>query len=193
MVVCGNPELAQRISIMRSHGIDRSIFNRYTDSKASWYYEVVEAGFKYNLPDLLAAVGRVQLGRAWDLLAMREAIAGAYDRAFAGNAHFALPPTGAGDARHLYPLRLNLETLRISRDEFFAKIQEGGVGVSVHFIPLHTMPYYRRVAGHEPGDFPYALASFQREISLPIWPGMDAAMVSRVIDLVQSIAADYTA
>jgi dTDP-4-amino-4,6-dideoxygalactose transaminase len=193
MVVCGNPELAKRISIMRSHGIDRSIFNRYTDAKASWYYEVMEAGFKYNLPDLLAAVGRVQLARAWDLLAMREEIARAYDRAFAGNPHFSLPPTGPGDARHLYPLRLNLETLTIGRDEFFAKIQKGGVGVSVHFIPLHTMPYYRKVTGHEQGDFPHALESFRREISLPIWPGMDAAMVNQVIDLVQSIAADYTA
>jgi dTDP-4-amino-4,6-dideoxygalactose transaminase len=193
MVVCGNPELAKRISIMRSHGIDRSIFNRYTDAKASWYYEVMEAGFKYNLPDLLAAIGRAQLRRAWDLLTMREDIARSYDQAFAGDSHFALPPSGPGDARHLYPLRLNLETLTIGRDEFFAKIQEGGVGVSVHFIPLHTMPYYRKITGHEPGDFPHALASFQREISLPIWPGMDAAMVNRVIDLVQSIAADYTA
>jgi dTDP-4-amino-4,6-dideoxygalactose transaminase len=193
MVACGDPELAKRISIMRSHGIDRSIWNRYTDSKASWYYEVVEAGFKYNLPDLLASIGRVQLGRAWDLLAMREELAAAYDRAFARDPHFSLPPTGPGDARHLYPLRLNPETLRISREEFFQKLQQGGVGVSVHFIPLHTMPYYRQAYNLKPEDFPHALASFKREISLPLWPGMTKTMVNRVIDLVQSIAADYTA
>jgi dTDP-4-amino-4,6-dideoxygalactose transaminase len=193
MVVCGSPELAARVSLMRSHGIDRSIWNRYTDSKASWYYEVVEAGYKYNLPDLLAAIGRVQLGRTWDLLRMRRELAGIYDSAFGADPHFTVPPGDSADARHLYPLRLNLETLRIGRDEFAAGLQEQGVGISVHFIPLHTMPYYRKAHSLEPEDFPHSLASFKREISLPLWPGMDRAMVQRVIDLVQSAAAHYTA
>jgi dTDP-4-amino-4,6-dideoxygalactose transaminase len=193
MVACGDPDLAKRISLMRSHGIDRSIWNRYTDSRASWYYQVVEAGFKYNLPDLLAAIGRVQLGRAWELLDMRRETAAAYDAAFGGDPHFAIPPSGPADARHLYPLRLNLETLRIDRDEFAAKLQEGGVGISVHFIPLHTMPYYRKTCGLEPEDLPQTMASFRREISLPIWPGMDKTMTGRVIDLTRSIAARYTA
>ncbi|MDR3147358.1 MAG: DegT/DnrJ/EryC1/StrS family aminotransferase [Treponema sp.] len=193
MVVCGKRDLAGRVSLMRSHGIDRSIWNRYTDSKAPWYYEVVEAGYKYNLPDLLAALGRVQLGRAWDLLGMRRDIAAAYDRAFGADPHFELPPASPADARHLYPLRLKLDHLRIGRDEFAARLQEGGVGISVHFIPLHTMPYYRKAYGLEPSDLPHSLASFTREISLPIWPGMDRAMVQRVIDLAQSTAAHYTA
>jgi dTDP-4-amino-4,6-dideoxygalactose transaminase len=193
MVVCGNRELAPRISVMRSHGIDRGIWNRYTDPGASWYYQVVEAGFKYNLPDLLAAIGRAQLGRAWEFLRMREEIAAAYDSAFAQDPHFRVPPTGPGDARHLYPLGLNLETLRIDRDTFAAKLQEGGVGISVHFIPLHTMPYYREPYDLEPEDFPQAMANFRREISLPIWHGMGQSMVQRVIDLAQSIAAHYTA
>ncbi|MDR0401215.1 MAG: DegT/DnrJ/EryC1/StrS family aminotransferase [Treponema sp.] len=193
MVVCGDPALAERISLMRSHGIDRSIWNRYTDSRASWYYQVVEAGFKYNLPDLLAAIGRVQLSRAWDLLAMRREIAAAYDGAFGGDPHFSIPPSGPADARHLYPLRIKTEALRIDRDAFAARIQEGGVGVSVHFIPLHTMPYYRKSCGLAPEDLPHAMESFRREISLPIWPGMDKGMIERVVDLVQSIAAHYTA
>jgi dTDP-4-amino-4,6-dideoxygalactose transaminase len=193
MVVCGRAELADRISLMRSHGIDRSIWNRYTDSKASWYYEVVEAGYKYNLPDLLASVGRVQLGRAWDLLRMRRELAGLYDSAFGTDPHFTIPPQDPADARHLYPLRLNLETLRIGRDEFAAGLQKGGIGISVHFIPLHTMPYYRKAYDLKPEDFPHSLASFGREISLPLWPGMDRNMVQRVIDLVQSTAAHYTA
>jgi dTDP-4-amino-4,6-dideoxygalactose transaminase len=193
MVACGDPELAKRIALMRSHGIDRSIWNRYTDSKASWYYQVVEAGFKYNLPDLLAGIGRVQLGRAWDLLGMRREIAAAYDEAFSGDPRFAIPPSGPADARHLYPLRLKAGTLRIDRDLFAAKLQEGGVGISVHFIPLHTMPYYRKAQGLEPEDLPRTMASFRQELSLPIWPGMDRAMILRVIDLAKSIAARYTA
>jgi dTDP-4-amino-4,6-dideoxygalactose transaminase len=177
---------------MRSHGIDRSVWNRYTDTAASWYYEVVEAGYKYNLPDLLAAVGRVQLSRAWELLRMREEIAAAYDAAFGNDRRFFIPPTGEGDARHLYPLRLNPQRLAVSRDDFIDKLKEQGVGVSVHFIPLHIMPFYRNRYNLTDGDFPETMRSFKQEISLPIWQGMTKAQIERVIAVVQSIAADYT-
>jgi dTDP-4-amino-4,6-dideoxygalactose transaminase len=193
MVACGDPELARRISLMRSHGIDRSIWNRYSDPRASWYYQVVEPGFKYNLPDLLASIGRVQLGRARALLDMRRETAAAYDRAFGGDPRFSIPPSSPADARHLYPLRRHPETLRIGRDEFAAALQQAGLGVSVHFIPLHTMPYYREAYGLEPEDLPNSMASFRREISLPLWPGMDGPTTDRVIDLVQSAAVRYTA
>ena len=192
MVVCRDKEIANRVSIMRSHGIDRVVWNRYTDTKASWYYEVVEAGYKYNLPDLLAVVGRVQLSRAWELLRMRREIAAAYDAAFGGNESLILPPTGPGDARHLYPLRLNPDTIKISRDSFIGKLKEAGVGTSVHFIPLHTMPYYKKRYGLAEDNFPETMKSFRQEISLPIWPGMSAVHINRVIEVVKSIAAEYT-
>jgi dTDP-4-amino-4,6-dideoxygalactose transaminase len=192
MVVCASEALARRISVMRSHGIDRSVWNRYTDAAASWYYEVVEAGYKYNLPDLLAAVGRVQLSRAWDLLRMRREIAAAYDVAFGGDRRFLIPPTGDGDARHLYPLRLNPRHLAVSRDDFIGKLKERGVGVSVHFIPLHIMPFYKNRYRLREEDFPETMKSFSQEISLPIWPGMTAAQVEQVIAVVQSVAGDYT-
>jgi dTDP-4-amino-4,6-dideoxygalactose transaminase len=192
MVVCRDEAISRRIAVMRSHGIDRSVWNRYSDARASWSYDVVEAGYKYNLPDVLAAIGRVQLTRAWDLLRMREEIAAAYDSAFAGNDCFVLPPTGPGDARHLYPLRLNPEKLRISRNEFIEKLKEAGIGVSVHFIPLHTMPFYKNRYGLAEDDFPETIQSSSREISLPIWPGMTEALVNRVIKVVQTTAADYT-
>ncbi|GHV93940.1 spore coat protein [Spirochaetia bacterium] len=192
MVVCKDAAIARRISVMRSHGIDRNVWNRYTDTTASWYYEVVEAGFKYNLPDLLAAVGRSQLERAWELLRMRQEIAAAYDAAFANNEHFLLPPTGVGDARHLYPLRLNLPRLRISRNDFIQKLKEQGIGVSVHFIPLHIMPFYKNRYRLAEEDFPETMKSFRQEISLPIWPGMTAAQVEQVITVVKSVAGEYT-
>ncbi|MDR3276434.1 MAG: DegT/DnrJ/EryC1/StrS aminotransferase family protein [Treponema sp.] len=184
MVLCRDPELAARIRVMRSHGIDRSIWNRYTDKSASWYYEVVEPGFKYNLPDILAAIGRVQLGRAASLLRMREDIAERYNGAFRGNRHLELPPTAPGNAWHLYPLRLRLETLKIDRNGFIEALKARGIGVSVHFIPLHTMPYYKQRYGLEAGDFPETLGSYRREVSLPIWPGMSGAQLDRVIDAV---------
>ncbi|MDR2630571.1 MAG: DegT/DnrJ/EryC1/StrS aminotransferase family protein [Spirochaetaceae bacterium] len=188
MVVSRDQALVNRISIMRSHGIDRTVWNRYTDKRASWYYEVVEAGFKYNIPDILAALGRVQLKKARFLLEKREAIARRYDEAFGGDGHFFLPPTGVADARHLYPLRLNLEELSLTREGFIEKLQEQGIGVSVHFIPLHTMPYYRQRYALKAEDFPESVKSFKGVISLPIWPGMEENHLERVITAVKKTA-----
>jgi dTDP-4-amino-4,6-dideoxygalactose transaminase len=192
MVATRNGEIARRVEILRSHGIDRSVWNRYTDPKASWYYEVVEAGYKYNLPDLLSALGRVQLSRAPRLLELRREIARSYDEAFREDPRFIIPPTGPGDARHLYPLRLRLDRLRLDRNGFIEKIQEQGVGVSVHFIPLHTMPYYRNRYGLREEDFPETMRSFRSVISLPIWPGMTSAQTDRVVSVVKSLAIQYT-
>ena len=191
MVACRDEATYRRISVMRSHGIDRIAWNRYSDARASWYYEVVEAGYKYNLPDLLAAIGRVQLSRSRELLRMREEIAAVYDSAFSGNGCVLIPPTGSGDARHLYPLRLNPDRLRISRDECIAKLKEAGIGVSVHYIPLHIMPFYKNRYQLTDNDFPETMKSCMREISLPIWPGMNHEQISRVIEAVQSITVSY--
>jgi len=190
MVVTRDKAIADRVRIMRSHGIDRSIWDRYSNVKASWYYQVVEPGYKYNIPDILSALGRAQLRRAYDLLAMREKIAAAYDEAFRDVKHFLIPPTGNGDARHLYPLRLCPENLSLSRDEFAEKLQERGIGISVHFIPLHTMPYYKKRYSLEDNDFPETLKTFNRTISLPIWPGMTESQVDQVIAAVKSLATN---
>jgi len=192
MVVTRDKAIADRVRIMRSHGIDRSVWDRYTDIKASWYYQVVEPGYKYNIPDILSALGRVQLRRAYDLLAMREKLSSLYDKAFRDDPHFLIPPTGNGDARHLYPLRLRPENLSLTRNAFAEKLQEKGVGISVHFIPLHTMPYYRNRYSLEDNDFPETLKTFNRTISLPLWPGMTESQIERVITMVKSLASEYT-
>jgi dTDP-4-amino-4,6-dideoxygalactose transaminase len=192
MVVTRDKTIADRVKIMRSHGIDRSVWDRYTDVKASWYYQVVEPGYKYNIPDILSALGRAQLRRAYDLLSMRGKIASVYDEAFRDDRHFLIPPTGCGDARHLYPLRLRLENLSVTRNAFAQKLQERGVGISVHFIPLHTMPYYKNRYSLEDKDFPETLKTFNQTISLPIWPGMAESQIERVITIVKSVASEYT-
>jgi dTDP-4-amino-4,6-dideoxygalactose transaminase len=189
MVVTRDKAIADRVKIMRSHGIDRSVWDRYSNVKASWYYQVVEPGYKYNIPDILSALGRAQLRRAYDLLAMREKIAAVYDEAFRDDRHFLIPPTGNGDARHLYPLRLCPENISLTRDEFAEKLQERGIGISVHFIPLHTMPYYKNRYSLEDNDFPETLKTFNRTISLPIWPGMTESQIDRVHATVKSLAA----
>jgi dTDP-4-amino-4,6-dideoxygalactose transaminase len=177
MVVTKNSEIAKHISAMRLHGIDRPIWNRYTSEKASWYYEVTAPGYKYNMPDLLACIGRVQLKHAWDFLSMRREIAAMYDEAFSKDERFTVPPTGEGDARHLYPLRLK----DIPRDKVIKNLQDNGIGISVHFIPLHTMPFYKKRYNLKDGDFSNSMKSFSTEISLPIWAGMSKAQVERVI------------
>jgi dTDP-4-amino-4,6-dideoxygalactose transaminase len=188
MIVSRNPDIIKRVELMRCHGIDRNVWNRYTSGTASWYYEVVEAGYKYNLPDILAAMGRVQLGRADDLLNKRRHIAARYDAAFSSEPSFSIPPSDPGDARHLYPLRLNpapaSRAHRVTRDDCIAKLKELGIGVSVHFIPLHTMPYYKKRYNLRAEDFPQAETAYKHVISLPIWPGMTDEQVDRVIDSV---------
>jgi dTDP-4-amino-4,6-dideoxygalactose transaminase len=184
MVVTRDKKIAERVGVMRSHGIDRPVFSRYTDNKADWYYEVVAPGFKYNLPDLLAALGRVQLRRAQALFEMRRDIALRYDEAFGGDERFVIPPRYSPNSWHLYPLRIRPDVLGSSRDEFVQKLKERGIGVSVHYIPLHIMPYYRGRFALRPEDFPETMAAYSTELSLPIWPGMTEEMVGRVIEAV---------
>lgn len=186
MAVTADDALAARMAKMRMNGFDREAWDRYTSKKASWYYEVVEAGFKYNLPDLLAAIGRVQLTKADRFLEERQAIARRYDEAFGPHPALELPPRGEGHAWHLYALRLKAG--RQIRDAFIQSLQERGIGVSVHFIPLHIMPYYARRYNLAPKDFPVALDKFERSISLPIWQGMSAGQVERVIEVVLELA-----
>jgi dTDP-4-amino-4,6-dideoxygalactose transaminase len=186
MVVTADEKLAARISVMRSHGIDRSVWNRYSDTKASWYYEVIAPGYKYNLPDLLAAVGREQLKKAGEMLAMRRDIAARYSGAFAARPEqFILPPDASSYAWHLYPLRLRDAA---ARDGFIEKLQEKGIGVSVHFIPLHIMPYYRDRYKIKAEDFPESYRRFRETVSLPVWPGMSGEQIERVINAVLECA-----
>ncbi|MDR2209994.1 MAG: DegT/DnrJ/EryC1/StrS aminotransferase family protein [Spirochaetaceae bacterium] len=184
MVVTRRKDLAERVSLMRSHGIDRSIWNRYTDPKAPWYYEVVAPGYKYNLPDLLAALGRVQLSRAMELLKMRESIAARYDGALKNHGAVILPPPGG--ARHLYTLRFRNPA---DRDPCMEYLRNKGIGTSVHFIPLHIMPYYKERYGLKAEEYPESLKRFRETLSLPIWPGMSEAQVDRVIGAVREAPA----
>jgi dTDP-4-amino-4,6-dideoxygalactose transaminase len=205
MIVTSDAGIAEHAARMRNHGIDRTVWNRYTDSNASWYYEVTAPGFKYNLPDLLAALGRVQLSRAMDLLSRRQDIARRYDAAFGEVPGLLVPPSSSGDARHLYPLRISGGGTPVGgasggtsrapagtgetsagtrRDKFIENLRKSGIVASVHFIPLHIMPYYRDRYNLLTEDFPETYNRYRETISLPIWPGMTAEETERVISAV---------
>ena len=181
MLVTDDDAVADRARLMRLHGINADAWNRY-GAGGSWAYEVAEAGFKYNLTDLAAAIGLVQLERLDELTDARASIAARYDAAFAGSSLLERPPRRDGDVHswHLYVVRLNLGELTIDRAEVIRRLGEAGIGASVHFIPLHLHPHYQQRYGYAPGDFPVAEAIYKRSISLPIWPGMTAAQVDHV-------------
>ena len=192
MLTTNNPEYAQRCALMALHGMSRDAWKRYT-AEGSWFYEIVDAGFKYNMTDLAAALGVQQLARREWLLERRRSIAARYTQAFSGWPELETPPDPAHvqHAWHLYPLRLHLDQLTITRDAFIQALTAAKIGTSVHFIPLHLHPYYRDTYHLSPDDFPAALQAYQREISLPIYPGMTDDDVEDVIAAVQEIVADH--
>ena len=181
MAVTRDGTLAQRMRTMRLHGISHDVFDRYHKAN-QWYYEVVEAGYKYNMSDIMAALGLSQLQRIDAFRERRAAIASAYTAAFAKVKGLVLPPEAEqGDlhAWHLYPLRI--KGGRAVRDALIVELGRRGIGTSVHFIPLHRQPYYRDHYQLRPEDFPHAEALFAQELSLPIYPAMDDGQVQRVI------------
>jgi perosamine synthetase len=178
MVTTDNDDLATRIRMMRLHGIGRDAWKRYS-AEGSWYYEVLDSGFKYNLTDIQSAIGIVQLAKCDQMRDARVKIAHRYSEAFA--------PDDRTSAWHLYVLRLNLEEISITRSEMIEKLKERGIGTSVHFIPLHMHPYYRKTYGYCAEDFPVASRQYERYLSLPIFPGMTPEQVDSVIESVLEI------
>lgn len=192
MVVTDRDDLARRIRLMRLHGIDRDIWNRYTSAAASWRYDVVAPGFKYNLTDMAAAIGRVQLTKADALLVRRRGIALRYIQAFRDLDGLVPPPAAAGHAWHLFIVRLREAALSIDRDRFVEELQARGIGVSVHFIPLHIMSYYRETYGLRPEDFPVAMECYRACISLPLYASMTDAEVDRVVAAVSEVCRRFS-
>ena len=192
MVVTNNPDLADSISILRLHGIDRVIWDRYrSDSSNSWEYDVVDAGYKYNMPDLLAAVGREQLKKADLFLEKRTKIAHRYIDVFQDLDFLKLPGNTPNHAWHLFILRIVPDRLTISRDEYIRLLAQRGIGTSVHFKPLHLMTYYKKLYGFKPEDFPKALASFECCFSLPIYPGLTESSIQYIINQVTAVGKEH--
>ena len=191
MVVTGSEKAAARMKIMRLHGIDRDVWDRYNSSRAKWFYEIREVGFKYNMTDIAAAIGIEQLKKAYDFLEIRKNIAEKYNKAFSEYDFITLPPYSENHAWHLYSIKINPEKLTISRDEYIDILFDKGIGVSVHFIPLHIMPYYRDKYGFKPEDYPNALAGYLKSISLPIYPDLKEKQIEKIINTVIETGKKY--
>ena len=188
MVVTRNAELAKRCKVMRLHGISRDAFDRYVSTKPAWFYEVIAPGFKYNMPDIAAAIGIQQLKRLPDFQLKRDKMAAVYNHALA-DLPLELPsqaPKGDKHAWHLYPVKIQ-PTAGIERGRFIEKMAELGIGCSVHFIPLHLHPYWRDTYNLTPEMFPVAQRIFEQEVSLPLYTKMTEADQQRVIAALRQV------
>ena len=192
MICTRNPVWAAHCRQMANHGLSRDSWQRF-GKEGAWYYQVMAAGYKYNLTDIAAALGVVQLERSQSMSARRQQIAQAYQHAFAEIPQLELPQATTPHSWHLYMLRLNLPQLSISRAGFVEELQAHNIGSSVHFIPLHIQPYYQDQFGYEAHDCPVAYGQYLREVSLPIYSRMSDQDVRDVVKAVRQIVREHKA
>jgi dTDP-4-amino-4,6-dideoxygalactose transaminase len=193
MLVTDNENYADCARILSLHGISRDAWKRYT-SHGSWRYDIDLPGFKYNLTDLAAAIGIVQLQKAEQFRERRTELAARYASELASlSSYLTLPsaPAHVQHAWHLYVIQINEAALRISRDEVIEQLKARSIGSSVHFIPLHLHPLYRNHCGYRTGQFPNAERRFASAISLPLFPDMSTGEQDRVIRALQEIVRNY--
>jgi len=167
------------------HGLSRDAWRRYSRA-GRWRYDVLEMGYKYNMTDVAAAIGLVQLSKFRTMQAVRRRLARRYSALLAGCDAFDLPRE-EGDtvhAWHLYVLRLRAGVLRMGRDALIEALRRRGIGTSMHFLPLHLHSLYRRTFGYRRGSFPHTERESSRAISLPLYPGLDARAQDRVIEAI---------
>lgn len=185
----GRPDLLERARVIGLHGMSKDAWKRF-DKAGSWDYDIELPGFKYNMTDLQAALGLRQLERLEGFHARRVEVVEQYAHAFGGDERFELPvelPYGKS-AWHLYVLRLNLDEVGVTRNEFIEELKRRNIGSSVHYRPLHMMSYYSRKYGYAPSDFPVAQRAFERIVSLPLNPRLTDADVADVIEAVRESA-----
>ena len=178
MITGNNPALIDTVKLLPTHGITRDP-QKMHENHGGWYMEMQDLGFNYRMPDILCALGTSQLSRADDGLARRRAIARRYCEAFAGwNLSFTHVPEGVGHAYHLYVITT------ANRKALYDFLRENVVFAQIHYIPMHTMPYYRSM-GFKQGDFPKAEKYYQECLSLPMYPSLSDEDQDYVIELVK--------
>lgn len=190
MITTNDDSLAARMRLLALHGMSRDAWKRYTEA-GSWYYEVVEPGYKCNMTDIQAALGIQQLRRLDAFLQRRQQIAGVYLDRFSDLSEVILPRCLASRKHtfHLFPIQLRPGVLNIGRAEFIDQLRVRNIGTSVHFIPLHRHPFYRDKFSYHPAQFPAAERIYQGLLSLPLYPKMTDQDVTDVVLAVRDVVA----
>lgn len=187
MVLTNRAELAERLRSLRSHGITRNPAQMSEPSHGPWYYQQTELGYNYRITDIQAALGLSQLHKLDAFVARRRELAARYDQLLA-DLPLQLPTrqAGAESAWHLYVVRLKLEQIGKTHKEVFEGLRAAGIGVNLHYIPVHTQPYYRAL-GFKDGDFPNAEAYYREAVSLPMFAGVPLEQQGEVIGAVRRL------
>lgn len=192
MVTTADHRIAEKIRSLSLHGLSHDAWKRYSKA-GNWYYEICEPGFKYNMTDLAAALGQVQLAKFHRLQSKRQKLAQLYMKAFAGTQEILLPPhpQDSRHAWHLFVIRLQSGDLPAERNRLIDALARMDIGTSVHFIPLHLHPYYRKRFGHQWGDFPQAEKTYISALSLPLYPDLEPTQVERVARVVRTWLSNH--
>lgn len=180
MALTNDAALAERMALLRSHGITRDPAHMTHAADGPWYYQQIDLGFNYRMTELQAALGVSQMGRLDDYVARRHALAARYDEMLAGlplRTPWQHPDSYSG--LHLYVIRLELEQLSRTHRQVFEALRERGIGVNLHYIPVHTQPYYQKM-GFKTGDFPEAERYYAEAISLPMFQTMSGQQQDQV-------------
>lgn len=190
-ITTADPEMAARMRTFRNHGITTD--HRQRSAQSSWVYEIVELGYNYRLTDIQSALGLSQLAKLPARVARRQAIAGEYDRAFASIPEVRPLAVRAdvSHAYHLYVVRADTSTLACDHATLFGALRREGIGVNVHYIPVHLHPFYRQRFGCGPGQCPVAEAAYEQLITLPMFPAMTARDVQDVIEAVTKVVTAF--
>ena len=189
MALTNDLKLARTMALLRSHGITRDASEMVHVSDGPWYYQQIMLGFNYRMTDVQAALGLSQLNRLAAFVEARHRIAQRYDSALAGLpvvTPFQHPDSYSG--YHLYVVRLRLEAITRSHREVFDALHGTGIGVNLHYIPVHLQPYYRAL-GFGPGQFPASEAYYAEAITLPLYPALTDAEQARVVDALAAALA----
>jgi len=194
MATTENEEWAERMKILRLHGISKDAWKRYS-KEGSWFYEVVDAGYKYNMTDIQAALGLAQLRKVEWMWRRRSEIAAGYTESLRGYQEISLPSVKPDreSAWHLYPIRLNPGQFACGREIFIERLKDRGVSTSVHFIPLYRHPYYRDTFAFDAAEFPVSEQIFASTVSLPLYPGMADEEVRWVAASVAEVIGQFRA
>lgn len=184
LILTNHKETSERLRRLRSHGITKEA-DELSSQEGPWYYEMQELGFNYRITDLQCALGLSQLTKLEEFIDRRAALAQKYREAFKEIKDFVELPSVGGDktrhAWHLFVILLRLENLDCDRKAIFSELRERGIGVHVHYIPVHLQPFYRSRFGTQKGDFPVAENFYERALTLPLYPSMKNAQIERVI------------
>jgi UDP-4-amino-4,6-dideoxy-N-acetyl-beta-L-altrosamine transaminase len=186
-VTTNNKKLASKLELLRSHGVTRDSSLMKNESHGGWYYEQVDLGFNYRMTEMQAALGVSQMSRLHDFVARRNELASGYDSLLKD-----LPlviPSQIDDSysgRHLYVVRLKLDEITLSHKEVFDKLRRNGIGVNLHYIPVHSQPYYREI-GFEQGDFPISESYYKDAISIPLFHVMTNEQQNEVVKTLSKV------